>query len=184
MCTHTMHTGLITLANVIHSLMNMLHTPDMEPTSVRNKPEYLSTAAGCKPWRIEHVFPDPAWSFVRIINFWKTWFRAGSIYVHIHLVILLWKSDNGTGAHSFYSCNCNLKSKLFIFDRTIYIAFSSYIMYAYWENQLTRVGLTQSMLPPSSFMSLILHSWKIYQPGLKDLSVWFERFISLVWMCS
>ena len=47
MCTHTMHTDLITLANMIHSPMNLLHTPDMEPISVRNKPEYLSTAAGC-----------------------------------------------------------------------------------------------------------------------------------------
>ena len=88
-------------------------------------------------------------------------------------------------AHSFYSYNCNLRSELFIFDRTIYIAFSSYIMYAYWENQLTRVGLTQSMLPPSSFMSLILHSWKVYQPGLKDLSAWFEcvaRVVHCTWV--
>ena len=71
LCTRTMHTGLITLANVIHSLMNVLHTPDMEPISVRNKPEYLSTAAGCKPWRIEHVLPKPGCSFIRIIKFLK-----------------------------------------------------------------------------------------------------------------
>ena len=50
----------------------------MEPTSVRNKPEYLSTAAG---FSFEDVFPEPGWSSVRIINLWKTWFHAGSIYV-------------------------------------------------------------------------------------------------------
>ena len=53
-CTHTRdtqrytHAGLITLANMIHSPMNVLYTPDMKPTSVRNKPENLSLATSCR----------------------------------------------------------------------------------------------------------------------------------------
>ena len=84
MCTHTMHTGLITLANMIHSPMNVLHTPDMEPISVRNKPEYLSTAAGCKPWRIKYVLPKPGCSFIRIIKFLKglVFLPGLSIYIY------------------------------------------------------------------------------------------------------
>ena len=86
MCTHTMHTGLITLANMIHSPMNVLHTPDMEPTSVRNKPEYLSTAAGCKPWRIEHVLPKPGCSFIRIIKFLKGLVSC-QVYLYTYTVV-------------------------------------------------------------------------------------------------
>ena len=82
LCTHTMHTGLITLANVIHSLMNVLHTPDMEPISVRNKAEYLSTAAGCS---FEESKMCLAWSWMILHkdqNFWKTCFPVRSTYTY------------------------------------------------------------------------------------------------------